>query len=185
MVVSKTADNFVHHVVWTSYCKDIRPEKWVLYDDDGEVRRRRSPRIANRSNERARSREALKRKLVGRPATRRPAPDDVPADEVHVYTDGSASTRRGRTCAGCGVWFGEKSDFNVSAILPGKATNNRAELTAIILAVRKAMTWPTEFRRLVVFTDSQLCKDGIEKWMDLWEADGWTRRGRRLENADL
>ena len=47
------------------------------------------------------------------------------------------------------------------------------------------MTWPTEFRRLVVFTDSQLCKDGIEKWMDLWEADGWTRRGRRLENADL
>ena len=102
-----------------------------------------------------------------------------------MYTDGSASIRRGRWGAGCGVWFGHKSNFNISAIPPGRQTNNRAELTAIILAVRKAMTWPTEFRRLVVFTDSQLCKDGIEKWMDLWEADGWTRMGRRLENADL
>ena len=27
--------------------------------------------------------------------------------------------------------------------------------------------------------------DGVNKWMDLWEADGWTRRGRKLENADL
>ena len=62
---------------------------------------------------------------------------------------------------------------------------NRAELTAIILAVRKAMAWPTEFRCLVVFSDSQLCVDGINKWMDLWEADGWTRMGNTLENADL
>ena len=62
---------------------------------------------------------------------------------------------------------------------------NRAELTAIILAVRKAMTWPAEFRHLVVFSDSQLCVDGINKWMDLWEADGWTRLGNPLENVDL
>ena len=62
---------------------------------------------------------------------------------------------------------------------------NRAELTAIILAVRKAMTLPTEFRRLIVFSDNLLCVDGINKWMDLWEADGWTRMGHRLENAGL
>ena len=27
--------------------------------------------------------------------------------------------------------------------------------------------------------------DGINEWLPLWEADGWTRRGRPLENADL
>ena len=27
--------------------------------------------------------------------------------------------------------------------------------------------------------------DGVNKWMDRWEGDGWTRLGRRLENADL
>ena len=47
------------------------------------------------------------------------------------------------------------------------------------------MTWPTDLRRLIIFTDSQICVDGVNKWMDLWEADGWTRMGRRLENADL
>ena len=73
----------------------------------------------------------------------------------------------------------------MSAIPPGKQTNNRAELTAIILAVRKAMAWPKEFRLLVVHSDSRLCIDGINKWLPLWEADGWTRRGNRLENADL
>ena len=79
-----------------------------------------------------------------------------------------------------------RSDFNVSAILHGRVQiNNRTETTAIILAVRRAMAWPTDLRRLVIFTDSQICADGVNKWMDLWEADGWTRLGRRLENADL
>ena len=95
--------------------------------------------------------------------TRRPAPDDVPQDEIHAYTDGSASLRRGRWGAGSGVWFGDKSVFNISAIPPGKQTNNRAELTAIILAVRKAMAWPKEFRLLVIHSDGQLCIDGINK----------------------
>ena len=171
--------------VWSDYCNDIKPKKWVQHDDNGEVRRRRSPRLANRSNAQALGRESLRRQLIGRPATRRPAPDDVPEGEVHVYTDGSASRRQGRWGAGSGVWFGEQSNFNISAIPPGRQTVNRAELTAIILAVRKAMAWPTEFNRLVVFSDSQLCVDGINKWMDLWEADGWTRMGHRLENADL
>ena len=73
----------------------------------------------------------------------------------------------------------------LGTIPPGKQTNNRAELVAIILAVRRAMGWPTDFNCLVVHSDSRICTDGITKWMSYWEADGWTRRGRRLENADL
>ena len=53
------------------------------------------------------------------------------------------------------------------------------------MAVRKAMAWPTKFRLLVVHSDSRLCVDGINEWLPLWRADGWTRRGRPLENADL
>ena len=171
---------------WVNYCKTMKSEKWIRRDNDGEVRRHRSSRIASRADARSLQRETLRRQLTGRPATRRPAPDDVPEGEVHACTDGSASLRRGRWCAGCGVWFGERSDLNISAILHGRVqTNNRAETTAIILAVRRAMAWPTDLRRLVIFTDSQICADGVNKWMDLWEADGWTRMGRRLENADL
>ena len=102
------------------------------------------------------------------------------------YACEAASIRQGRSGLGVCVWFGEQSNFNVSFILRGRRqTNNRSEITAIILAVRKAVAMPTDFRRLVVFTDSKLCVDGVNKWMDRWEADGWTRLGRRLENADL
>ena len=36
-----------------------------------------------------------------------------------------------------------------------------------------------------MWSDSELCINGITKWLPLWKADGWTRRGRNLENADL
>ena len=171
---------------WVNYCNTIKPVEWVRRNNDAEVQRHRSSRLASRANARSLQRETLRRQLIGRPATRRPAPDDVPEGEVHAYTDGSASLRRGRWCAGCGVWFGERSDLNINAILHGRVqTNNRAETTAIILAVWRAMAWPTDLRRLVIFTDSQICADDVNKWMNLWEADGWTRMERRLENADL
>ena len=172
-------------VFWSDYCDGLKPEKWIRYDEDGNANRRRSPRQANRARERSYARETLRRQLVGTKLTQRPEPDDIPPGEVHVYTDGSASLRRGLWGAGCGVWFGDKHDFNISAICPGKQTNNRAELAAIIMAVRKAMAWPKDFSSLVVFSDSQICIDGINEYLPLWEADGWTRRGRRLENTDL
>ena len=91
----------------------------------------------------------------------RPDPEVIPDDEVHVYTDGSASIRRGQWGTGSGVWFGEKPDFNISAIPPERQTNNRAELTVIILAVRKVIECPSEINCLVVYSDSRFCVDGI------------------------
>ena len=104
---------------------------------------------------------------------------------MHVYTDGSASRKDGRWRAGSGVWFSDMSVNNISAIPRGKQTNNRAELTAIILAVRKSVTLAAAYRHVVVFSDSSLCIDGINKWMKGWEIDGWTRDGSSLANADL
>ena len=53
------------------------------------------------------------------------------------------------------------------------------------MAVRKVIVWPTEFNCLVVFSDNLLCVDGINKWRDRWEADGWTRMRYPLENTGL
>ena len=53
------------------------------------------------------------------------------------------------------------------------------------MAIRKVMTLPRKVSHLIVHSDSRLCIDGINKWLPLWEADGWTRMGHRLENTDL
>ena len=45
---------------WVVYCNNIKPEKWVRRDNDGEVRRRRSSRLANRLNTRSLQRETLR-----------------------------------------------------------------------------------------------------------------------------
>ena len=123
---------------------------------------------------------------MGRQDERYPLPPhDVPEGDLHIYTDGSAKFKNGKWRAGCGVWFGRQSPHNISTSPRGKQTNNRAELTAIILAIRKALNWETLFARLVVFSDSQLCVDGMKVWRHRWKLDGWTRRGQPLKNADL
>ena len=122
---------------------------------------------------------------MGRKSTRWPAQADIPNGEGHVYTDGSAIRRRGKCRAGCGVWFGEQSPHNISSSMRGKQTANRAEMTAIVLALRKYMNSMDTDNILVVFSDSKLCMDGINKWLGTWKLDGWTRDGKPLKNADL
>jgi ribonuclease HI len=147
---------------------------------------RRSHRLAAKSgNERALRREEKKRRLAGTHAQRWPPPSEVTHGEVHVYTDGSASGVAGDRKAGCGVWFAEGSPFNISTSPGGRQTSNRAELMAIILALRKAKGWPTLYKRLTVHSDSMHCVDGVNKWLRRWKVDGWTRNGSPLRNLDL
>lgn len=62
-----------------------------------------------------------------------------------------------------------------------KSTNNRMELTAALEAIGKI---PKE-KEIVLSTDSQYLKNGVEKWMDEWIARQWRRKGGKLANEDL
>ena len=73
------------------------------------------------------------------------------------------TVKRGRRKAGAGVWFANNSDLNISTSPTGRQTSNRAELTAIILAMRRAPRWPSFYRKVVVFSDSLYCVDGVNK----------------------
>ena len=172
---------------WGKFLKDMKPEGWVWRSGTGARRsKRRTSGRLRKQNERSLRKAELRRSLVGRQQHRYPTPPyDVPEGELHVYTDGSAKLKRGVWKAGCGVWFGHQSPHNISTSPRGKQTVNRAELSAIILAIRKALHWDTPFSRLVVFSDSLLCIDGMRVYRHRWKLDGWTRRGQPLQNADL
>ena len=174
---------------WQELCDELKPKNWVTFDYSGSRRvTRRSPRrVANRrrGNERSLRREELRRRLRGRSTQLFPPPSAVPHGDVHVYTDGASTVKRGQRKAGSGVWFADGSDLNISTSPTGRQTSNRAELTAIILAMRRAPRWPSFYRRVVVFSDSLYCVDGVNKWMARWKEDGWSRAGQPLRNQDL
>ena len=126
---------------WQEMCDEHKPPKWVSFDHSGNTAvERRSQRVANmrRGNERSLRREELRRRLRGRSTQLYPPPSAVPHGDVHVYTDGASTVKRGRRKAGAGIWFADNSDLNISISPTGRQTSNRAELTAIILAMRRA-----------------------------------------------
>ena len=173
---------------WSKYCSDLKPESWVWYEKDGtKTRPRRSKRQQAkqaRLNERQLQRQELRRQLYAQ--TEFLPPSKVKEGELHIYTDGSAIRKNDNWYAGSGVWFARSSPHNISAMLRGKQTVNRAELTALVLAVRKAAAWPDDtIDHVIIHSDSLLCVNGINLWITTWKLNDWTRNGKPVKNIDL
>lgn len=106
-----------------------------------------------------------------------------------VYTDG-ACTNNGRvnSMAGYGVFFGEDSPLNISKRLHGLATNQRAEMTAVLEAIRTVVIHELlkEGELLEIHTDSQYTKQGLDLWIYGWQRNGWkTSQRTDVKNKDL
>ncbi|GLI71980.1 hypothetical protein PoHVEF18_000147 [Penicillium ochrochloron] len=65
-------------------------------------------------------------------------------------------------------------------------TSNRAELRAVIAALRFRSWDKEEFDCLVIATDSDYVVKGITNWVKAWRRKGWkTRSGTPVKNKDL
>jgi ribonuclease HI len=99
---------------------------------------------------------------------------------VVIYTDGACKGNPGPGGWGALLQYNSKT----RELFGGEAhsTNNRMELTAVIRALESLK------RRCAVeiYTDSQYVKQGIERWIHAWKANGWKTSGRKaVKNADL
>ncbi|GLB36882.1 putative RNase H [Lyophyllum shimeji] len=66
------------------------------------------------------------------------------------------------------------------------ATNNRAELIAVIMALRARIWWGEGFHTIVVATDSEYVVKGCTERCRNWEARGWKTSNRQpVKNRDL
>ncbi|KAK9346088.1 ribonuclease H-like domain-containing protein, partial [Lipomyces starkeyi] len=101
-----------------------------------------------------------------------------------IYTDGCAlNNGKSGSLAGVGVYYGPNDSRNISTYLPGeRQTNQRAELTAILLAVKEG----PRFRHIEIRTDSTYSIKCVEEWSIKWRQNGWRNaKGQQVENADL
>ena len=69
---------------------------------------------------------------------------------------------------------------NITEVCPGKPTNNRAEIFAILRALENA---PRNIETLIIKTDSKYCIGCFSSWHREWERHGWkTAKGEPVGN---
>ena len=99
---------------------------------------------------------------------------------VYLYTDGACKGNPGVGGWGALLRYGshEKELYGGEA----HTTNNRMELTAIIAGL-STLTRPCE---VVICTDSQYVKNGMESWIHSWKRNGWQTASKKpVKNEDL
>ncbi|XP_008160660.2 ribonuclease H1 isoform X2 [Eptesicus fuscus] len=103
---------------------------------------------------------------------------------VVVYTDGCCSSNgRRRARAGIGVYWGPGHPLNVGIRLPGRQTNQRAEIHAACKAIAQAKA--QNITKLVLYTDSMFTINGITSWVQSWKENGWrTSAGKAVTNKE-
>jgi ribonuclease HI len=113
---------------------------------------------------------------------------DDDAGTVVVYTDGSAiANGTPSAAAGIGVFWGENDIRNVAAPLLGPVqTNQRAEMSAVIRALRDSWLMRGTQATLEIRTDSEYTIKCATVWLATWKKNGFrTANGKPVMNVDL
>ena len=97
-----------------------------------------------------------------------------------IYTDGACSGNPGK-----GGWAAIILDGKNQSSISGsesKTTNNRMELMAPIMALKKIK----KKSEITIFTDSKYVKDGITDWIKKWKQNNWKSSNKKpVKNKDL
>ena len=98
-----------------------------------------------------------------------------------IYTDGACSGNPGPGGWGAIILSEEKNEINISG-KEKSTTNNRKELMAPIMALRKIK----KASKITIYTDSIYLKNGITTWIKNWEKNGWKSSNKKpVKNKDL
>jgi ribonuclease HI len=108
---------------------------------------------------------------------------------IKVFTDGSCSGN-GKKWAhgGCGVYFPNKELDNISIkyIFDGPTTNQKTELYAIYLALKKILDSDLKYDLINVYTDSLYSLNCFTKWIKGWIKKKWiSSNGKPVKNQKI
>ena len=103
---------------------------------------------------------------------------------LQIYTDGGCSPNPGP--GGWGFVVVENEGLlHESCGGEPDTTNNRMELTAIIRALEYLRQHSAQWDAVTIYSDSNLCVQTYNTWMNGWEKRGWKRSKGPVMNLDL
>jgi ribonuclease HI len=98
-----------------------------------------------------------------------------------IYTDGACSGNPGPGGWGVVIFDNNNKQKNISGS-EKNTTNNRMELSAAIMALKKIKT----NSEVTIYTDSTYVKNGITEWVLKWKENGWKNSNKKpVKNKDL
>ncbi|OQV15745.1 putative Ribonuclease H1 [Hypsibius exemplaris] len=99
-----------------------------------------------------------------------------PENVAVVFTDGCCRNNgHAGAVAGIGVFWGNDSPHNIAEPLPGRPTNNRAEIHAAVKAIRQAKEMGKS--KIIIHTDSQFVVNSVQLWIPSWIQNNWKLAG--------
>jgi len=106
-----------------------------------------------------------------------------------IYTDGGCSGNPG---PGGWAYVMVQQTFQGDVIIAQNkgseldTTNNKMELTAVIMALRALKTMKDVPRQTAVITDSQYVQKGITEWIHTWKRNTWKTSDKKpVKNKEL
>lgn len=106
-------------------------------------------------------------------------------ENVIIYTDGSCYPNPN----GPGGWAFYCTLKGAQVVRYGfseSSTNNGMEMTAILFALRYVPSGPAFNYPLLLFTDSQYCKNALLEWVEGWKKADWkTAQGKPVKNREV
>ena len=108
---------------------------------------------------------------------------------LKIYTDGGCSGNPGP--GGWAYVMVQQTFQGEQVIAKDKGsekdtTNNRMELTAVIMALRALKTMTGVPHQAAVLTDSQYVQKGITEWIRNWKRNAWRTADKKpVKNQDL
>ena len=98
-----------------------------------------------------------------------------------IYTDGACSGNPGPGGWGAVIFDNNNKQKNISGS-EKDTTNNRMELSAAIMALKKIKT----SSEITIYTDSTYVKNGITEWVLKWKKNEWINSNKKpVKNKDL
>ncbi len=106
-------------------------------------------------------------------------------EKIIVYTDGGCSGNPGP--GGWAYVIVDGTEIIKNSGGDENTTNNKMELTAVIMALKYILASETlSGRDMVIHTDSTYVKQGITSWINNWLKNGWKTAAKQpVKNKEL